>query len=343
MTQGPAFRSSDGTGPALTDFQRSLEPGRLYAKGTSPTGTLGRTVRILTWNIGRGHHPEQIADAIRKMRPDIACLQEVDWNNARTGSRDVLQALTERTGMFGLFGVEFLELQAAGRRPQLAGGGVTGNALLCRAAPVTSFRIDMPPGVDWQHGSRNKQLPWRVRRRIRGEPRIGGRFGIGAEFAIGGARLFVCSVHLEDKFGGTSARFAQYHAVTQAIAARDAIGDATVVVAGDFNTFDSPASRLLVPDSNHSALGRPKGVTEAEWWKRSLLPSVGFADPFPVDAWTFRVPMVFRGKLDWITARNGLVRNRGTGPFSSSDHRPIWIDLEVASGRAQARLEENQR
>ena len=315
---------------ALTDFQRALEPHRLYAKGAPPAGALGRTVRILSWNIGRGHHPEQIAEVIRTVRPDIACLQEVDWNNARTGSRDVLQLLADGTDLYGLFGVEFLELQASARKPQLAGGGVTGNALLCRAAPVASFRIDLPSSVDWQHGVRDTRLPWRVRRRIRGEPRIGGRFGIAAEFTVGSTRLFVCSVHLEDKYGGTRARFAQYRTVIEALAARDAGGAATVVVAGDLNTFDSPATRLLVPDSNSSTLGRPKGVTEAEWWKRSLLPPTGYADPFPADAWTFRVPMMFRAKLDWITVRNGQVHSHGIGPFSSSDHRPIWADLELA-------------
>ena len=66
----------------------------------------------MTWNIGRGYAPANIAETIRQFRPDIACLQEVDWGNERTGRRDVLADLAEQLGMLGLFGIEFIELQS---------------------------------------------------------------------------------------------------------------------------------------------------------------------------------------------------------------------------------------
>jgi len=317
---------------ALTAFQRTLELDRVYAK--RPTQPLARRapgwpLRILAWNIGRGVAPGRIADTIRDLQPDIACLQEVDWGNRRTGARDVLQILAERTGMLGLYGIEFLEVPSPDRAPRLAGGGATGNALLCRMEPSACFRIELPAAVDWEHGAEDQKLPPRVRARIRRERRIGRRFALAAELEIGGARLTVASVHFEDKLGGPSGRFRQFQAVVEAIDARRGNSAATVVVAGDFNTFDSAVARLVTPDTDATALGRPTGTSEAAWWKRTLLPPTGFADPFPVAAWTFRVAPVFRAKLDWITVRNGSVRDCGSGLFASSDHRPIWADVEL--------------
>lgn len=316
----------------LTEFQGALELGRIYRKAPRQVASCVNAkspLRILSWNIGRGYDPERIADTIRALRPDTVCLQEVDWNNKRTGSRDVLQILAERTGMLGLFGIEFLELRAPGRTRRLAGGGVTGNALLCRVEPTASFRLDLPSAFGWQHDADNIQLPQRLRRWLRCERRIGRRFGIAAEFSFGGSRLIICSVHFEDKFGGVSCRFQQYQSVIEAIDARGRNAAATIIVAGDFNTFDSRLARLITPDIDATALGRPRGVTESEWWKRSLLPPTGFADPFAADVWTFQIPFLFRAKLDWITVKNGTVRNCGIGPFSSSDHRPIWVDIEA--------------
>lgn len=319
---------------ALTPFQRTLELGRIYAKRPRQASTRiepGRPLRILAWNIGRGVAPERIADTIAGLRPDIACLQEVDWNNLRTGSRDVLQILAERTGMLGLYGIEFLELQGSRRPQRLAGGGATGNALLCRTEPRACFRIETPPVLDWEHGADDARLPPRVRAQLRRERRIGRRFALAAEFDVGGARVSVASVHLEDKLGGARGRFEHFRSVAEAIDARPGSEDAIVVVAGDFNTFDSAMARLVTPDSDATALGRPRGTSEAAWWKRTLLPPTGFADPFPAAAWTFRIKPVFRAKLDWITLKNGSVHACGRGPFASSDHRLIWADMNPHS------------
>jgi endonuclease/exonuclease/phosphatase family metal-dependent hydrolase len=320
------------TKPRLTEFQRSLECDHLYTK--LPTQAASHparedALRIMSWNIGRGYDPRRIAEAIVACSPDIVCLQEVDWNNDRTGRCDVLQSLAETTNMIGIFGAEFLELQTAGRTRRSAGGGAIGNAILCRMQPTATFRIELPAALDWEHGVRNEELPRRVRRRLRLERRIGRRFGLAAEFSVGGAQLLVCSVHFEDKFGGVSGRFRQYRSVLDAVAARGRAFAKTIVVAGDFNTFDSETARLVVPDTDMTSLGRPHGITEAEWWKIRLLPSTGFVDPFTADAWTFRIPLLFRAKLDWITVKNGTIHDCGIGSFASSDHRPLWVDMAL--------------
>lgn len=316
----------------LSDFQKWLDLDRIYIKGGLPehVGSNNRsTIRIVSWNIDRGNKPARIAETLAGLKPDVACLQEVDWGNRRTGSLDVLQYLAERSGMLGLYGIEFHEVDSPDRPARFDGGGVSGNALLTRLEPVSSFRVELPVCLDWQRGAAaDGRLPGALRRRIRREPRIGRRFGIGAEFAIGRHKLVICSVHLEDKFGGVSGRWSQYAAAVTAVDARCSAPTVSVI-AGDFNTFDCRMARLFSRESNATALGRPAGVTEAAWWKLALLPATGYADPFSPAASTFRIPLVFRAKLDWITTKGGVVRDRGTGPFSSSDHRPIWIDLAV--------------
>ncbi len=327
--------ASENAPAVLTEFQTSLDPARIYVKGHAPASsgeaTPGR-IRIMTWNIGRGYEPARIAETIRELRPDVACLQEVDWGNERTGRRDVLEDLAEQVGMLGLFGIEFLELRSPRRDARSAGGGVTGNAVLTRFEPVSAFRLPLPPCLDWERDAASPQLPMLVRRRVRREPRMGQRFGLGVELALGRHRLIVCSLHLEDKFGGVSGRWSQYTAAREAIAPR-CDGATISVIAGDFNTFNSPLARLFRPESSATALGKPFGSTEAQWWKTALLPATGYADAFPPGAWTFTVTPFFRAKLDWITTKGGQVRDCGVGPFSSSDHRPLWIDLDLEGAR----------
>jgi endonuclease/exonuclease/phosphatase family metal-dependent hydrolase len=332
LTGGMKRVHAGGPTPGLNEFQRSLDLDRVYRKEPAtwtPRNAVGTRFRVLSWNIERGYDPSSLVDTIQALHPDIACLQEVDWGNERTGSRDVLQALADRTGMLGLFGIEFLEMASPERSRRLAGGGATGNALLCRVEPGASFRIELTTPFDWGRDVDNRALPARVRGQLRRESRMGRRFGLAAEFAAGGRRLIVCSVHFEDKFGGVSGRFRQFQSAAKAIAAHAGSAAATAIIAGDFNTFDSRLARLRTGDTRATALGRPGGISEAEWWKRVLLPPTGFSDPFDSGAWTFRVPLLFRGKLDWIAIRNGAARGHGIGPFSSSDHRPVWADIEI--------------
>lgn len=318
----------------MTSLQESLDRASIYVKGVSldlaDSGAVAdaRSLRIVSWNIERGYHPERIADALAQLQPDIACLQEVDWGNQRTGYRDVLQVLAERIGMVGLYGIEFLEIASTQRPVKLAGGGVTGNALLSRLPARKAYRVEIPQPLDWQSGPEDANLSRWTRRQLRREQRLGRRFAIAGEFMWNGRPLLVCSAHFEDKLGGVEGRWAQFEAVARDVERRC---DAEVirVIAGDFNTFDSRIARMLTLDNDQTALGRPANVSEAAWWKQALLPATGYSDPFAPTAWTLRIGPFFRAKLDWITLKGGVVRDFGRGPFASSDHRLIWVDLEA--------------
>ena len=164
----------------LSEFQKTLRFDRIYTKGELSDAEFGRataqTLRILSWNIGRGYKLDRIAAALAAISPDVACLQEVDWSNRRTNNRDVLADLASATGMLGLYGIEFLELCSPWRSKNLAGGGATGNALLSRVAPVNAFRIELPLCLDWQSGPRDRALPWVTRLHLLREKRIGRRY-----------------------------------------------------------------------------------------------------------------------------------------------------------------------
>ena len=317
------------TGSSRTEFQKSIDINHVYVKGKA-AGDRPRkgAIRIVSWNIERGHDVRQLGEALIALEPDIVCLQEVDWGNGRAGGRDVLQELAAQTGMLGLFGVEFIEIANADRPAELAGGGVTGNAILTRLEPHSAFRIELPAPLDWENGASDAALPRAVRKRIRREPRVGKRFGLAAGFSWGGRELFTASLHLEDKFGGVQGRWSQYLAAMKALNER---GDhrSIRVAAGDMNTFNSWMARLYSPDSNADALGKPRLRNEATWWKTALLPKTGYADPFDPSDWTFCVPPLFYAKLDWITTSNSAVRNFGQGPFAASDHRSLWVDIEL--------------
>jgi endonuclease/exonuclease/phosphatase family metal-dependent hydrolase len=319
----------------LNDFQSGLELDRVYLKGLPPGPHVpdAARLRVLSWNIEHGHRPERIAQVLNEVTPDIACLQEVDWNVARSGSRDVLAELAAATGMTGLYAIAFYELASPRRSARRQGGGVVGNALLSRLAPQRYFAISLPAVFDLTRAEGNERLPPWVRWIVSREPRRGRRGGLGAVFVVGGRSLVVASVHLENKQCGVAGRWTQYRAALDAVEAH-AGPDAVRVIAGDLNTFDCSLARRYTRERDAEACGKPAGMIEAEWWKLSLLPPTGYADPFPADAGTFQVTPFFRPKLDWITVRGAAVRAHGIGPFASSDHRPVWADLDLTLGRS---------
>lgn len=96
-------------------------------------------VRIMSYNVrggmGLDHQRdyERAAKVIRRVRPDVCALQELDSMTARNGQTDALQEYARRCGMYGTFA-----------RAIDYDGGAYGIGLLSREKPDTLKRIPLP-------------------------------------------------------------------------------------------------------------------------------------------------------------------------------------------------------
>ena len=308
----------------LNGFQLQIESDRIYLKNRiQPTSgkIQANKLKLLSWNIERGYFPEKIVSYINQINPDIVCLQEVDWGNERTQKLDILDYLAKQTSMLGLFGLEFYEIQTDKRTSRLAGGGVEGNAILTRIAPLSYYMISLPVLFDWQNPPKGSE---KIAER---EKRLGNRMAVCAEFDFQGIPITICSTHIEDKAGGVEGRFRQYEHIIKCIKLRSG-NDAAIVVAGDLNTYDGWLPRLTGYSKTKESLDKPWKTPECVWWKENLLPRLDMSDPFHCNQWTFQLPF-YRAKYDWITMSHAFSVSQDVGDFNSSDHRPLWAEIKL--------------
>jgi endonuclease/exonuclease/phosphatase family metal-dependent hydrolase len=309
----------------LNEFQKKLSVDEVYLKNASQRLSDIEDydrLKVLTWNIERGSNLDVLAAYINQIEPDVVCLQEVDWGNQRTSNVDVLSRLAHSTSMQGFLGVEFFEIETSHRPAKLAGGGIQGNAILTRILPKRYFRIELPIAFDWVNPSESKN---EIAQR---EKRQGARFALCIEFDYRGRSIVICSTHLEDKDGGVQGRFAQFKSVTETIP-RITSQDATSIIAGDFNSLGNWITSITRRDQTSEAFRKPWYVSECRWWKEYLLPETGYTDPFHCSDWTYKKSVIYREKLDWIAVRKCKVLKKDVGDFNTSDHRPLWVEIEL--------------
>lgn len=97
------------------------------------------THRLMSYNIHHGEGMdakmdiERIGKLIIAVNPEVVGLQEVDSVVARSGNIDILQMLSEQTGMKGTFGYSILH-----------DGGKYGNGILTREKPLSVKKIALP-------------------------------------------------------------------------------------------------------------------------------------------------------------------------------------------------------
>lgn len=313
----------------FNDFQKQLSLDKIYVKN-DPQQLDGMEdhdkLKILTWNIERGTNPDALAAYIKQVEPDVVCLQEVDWGNQRTKNVDVLDRLARSTSMLGFFCVEFFEVETPHRPTELAGGGVQGNAILTRVLPKRSFRIELPVAFDWVNAPESKK---EIARR---EKRVGARVALCVEFNYFGRPIIICSTHFEDKDGGLEGRFTQFKSLAETI--RMSTPEAAIsIIAGDFNSLENWITSLTRTYQNSKpntkSFRKPWYISECQWWREQLLPKTGYSDPFTCKNWTYKTSMIYREKLDWIAVRNCQVIKQGVGDFNTSDHRPLWAQIQL--------------
>lgn len=98
-----------------------------------------RPLVVMTYNIAGhdelidGDHVRQIADAIRRLHPDIVALQEVHRKTWQARFRDQLAELESRTGFHGYFAPSYVQW-----------GGGYGNAILTRGRLVRAEAHSLP-------------------------------------------------------------------------------------------------------------------------------------------------------------------------------------------------------
>jgi len=315
----------DTSAADLNDFQKQISLDRIYVKNESiDLGAIEEhdKLKILAWNIERGAKPNALAAYINQVKPDIACLQEVDWGNQRTRNEDVLNLIARSTSMMGFLGVEFFEIVTPHRPKALAGGGIQGNAILTRVLPKKCFRIELPIAFDWVNAPEGKKEV------VRREKRIGARFALAVEFDYFGKSIIVCSTHFEDKDGGINGRFSQFNSLATRIRSNTS-ETAMSIIAGDFNSHENWITRVIRNNQLSQSLDKPWHTSECNWWKQNLLPQSGYTDPFTCKNWTYKKAIIYKEKLDWIALHNCQVLTTGIGDFNTSDHRPIWTEVKL--------------
>jgi endonuclease/exonuclease/phosphatase family metal-dependent hydrolase len=254
-----------------------------------------RTVKVVSWNIDHGSRLDEIAAELRRSEADLCLLQEVDWNAARSGFKDVGFDLAARLGMNAAYGIEFEELS---QEKHAAGGGAAymGQATLTRL-PLGRTRV-----LRFQRQSNF----WRPRSWLPSslplmQRREGSRIALVTELQFAGRLLVVYNPHLESRSVGRIqagqldeilADLGRYPAGTSAL------------IAGDINSkyFPSVFLRKMEKAGFRSALG--------ERIER-----------------THKIAMA----LDWIFARGPLVLADGAVDFSAngSDHYPVLALLKT--------------
>jgi endonuclease/exonuclease/phosphatase family metal-dependent hydrolase len=256
-------------------------------------------IRIVNWNIDHGSRLSQITEVLRRGNPDLCLLQEVDWNAARSGFKDVGFDLAAQLGMNAAYGIEFEELsqekQQAGGSPAYIGQATLTRLPLGRARVL---RFQRQSGF-WRPRS------WLPSSLSLMQRRLGSRIALVTELQFAGRPLVVYNLHLESRSMG-SIQAAQLDEVLADLGRYPA--DTSAVIAGDINSkyFPSVFLHKMEKAGFRSALGQRIERTH-------------------------KIAMA----LDWIFVRGPLVLTDAAVDRSAqgSDHFPVTAVMQAQPPR----------
>jgi len=322
---GAAFRAAHDAADGL----REIETGPPMPVASAAQGTL----RVVAWNVERLRHLSATADLLQRAGAEISLLTEIDKGMARTGNTHRTAELSRALGQPYAYAAEFVELDlgTAAERADHAGQtnarGFHGNAVLSRVAlhrPVL-FRLE----------AEGTWFGW-----ARGEPRVGGRIGIGGQVLLDGVAVTVVGLHLESH-SDPAHRATLMARLLDLIAQYDPV--APVLIAGDVNTSTmSWADRMsglpadpvrrcdVVPHEPLFALMAAHGFD----WTACNVPRQP-TQRFPA-AETHRVA----GKIDWMFTRGLHATDAeilpAVGPDGTilSDHDAVAVTIALPTGAA---------
>lgn len=249
-----------------------------------------RSIRVATWNIDRGTQLNTIASELSENPSDLFLLQEVDWNDARSGHLDVAKALADRLQLNASYGIEFEELSQ-----EHGGKAFIGQATLTRL-PIRSSRVlrFQNQSAFWKpHDWIPSSIPLMQRR-------LGSRIALVTELEFAGRPLVVYNAHLESRSMGRI----QSEQLDEILADLRRYAPGTqIVIGGDLNTKYFPSNFLhkLEHAGFRSATGERIERTHA-------------------------IAM----SLDWIFARGvRLEGGRVRRDLKGSDHYPLYAQLDA--------------
>jgi endonuclease/exonuclease/phosphatase family metal-dependent hydrolase len=270
-----------------TDFNVPRQVRRLPGDGQI------KEIRIVSWNIDHGSRLKEITQELRSSGADLCLLQEVDWNAARSGVKDVAIELADRLNMNAAYAVEFEELsqEKTGASPAYI-GQATLTRLPLRQTRLLRFQRQ---STFWRpHGWLPSSLALMQRR-------LGNRIALITELEFAARPLVVYNPHLESRSAGPiqMAQLDEMLADMQRYPAGTAI-----MIAGDINSkyFPSVFLRKLEKAGFRSALGERIERTH-----------------------------VIAMALDWIFVRGPVTLEEGkvAREAKGSDHYPIVARLKA--------------
>jgi endonuclease/exonuclease/phosphatase family metal-dependent hydrolase len=209
-------------------------------------------IRVLSWNIERGHQFSKILDFLSAIEADLLLLQEVDLNARRTGFRDVASDLAQALDVNHVFGTEFQELgEGTASRPAYHG-----------MATLSPWPLSKPRIIRFCDQSTFWKPRWYVPDLPPFQRRLGGRMALVAEASIYGRQVVTYNLHLESR-GSDELRVRQLTEVLQD--SRKYCGQRKFV-AGDFNLNAGAggAAKALRDAGFSDAVGLPGRPTSAQ-------------------------------------------------------------------------------
>ena len=288
--------------------------------GTAGTAHLPTDITVLAWNVERCLFPQETAEHLATVAPQVVLLSEVDCGMARTAQRHTTRDMATALGMTYAYGVEFHELDLGGPteraycKDDFNALGFHGNAILSRVPFERVAMIRLDDHGHWFSGQDGATDPE--------QPRVGGRMALLAIIPSERGPVCFVSTHLESN-AGVAHRHEQFAIILKAVA--QFAPDMPVMIGGDLNTGNH-----LPPDFDWQRetlfdLGRDAGydwghTAEGTTTRPSLI------TPHPD-----RVM-----KLDWLCGKGtqchakGTLSSIGGGNIPLSDHDAVWTQFTVA-------------
>ncbi len=258
-------------------------------KAITPVSDL-RSLRVMSWNIDRGYHLDQVANTLLHESTDLCLLQEVDWGTTRVAGADVGAELARRTHLGLTYAIEFEELSQERSSPAYI-GQATLTRLPIRRSRV--LRFENQSGF-W------KPRSWLPSSMPLMQRRLGSRVALVTDLEFAGQPLIVYNAHLESRSYGRI----QMEQLNEMLADLNSHypPNTAAIIGGDLNTKYLPSIFLhkLERDGFRSSTG--------ERIERSHTIAMALD-------WIF-----VRGPLHW---ESGAVRKDWKG----SDHYPVYAEL----------------